>query len=127
MNNGLWSSIILHDYLHGLRNGRGVGTETLEENLAQDIAGLCHAPLLQVFMDVRKAYDSLERGRCMEILKGYGLRTNLQRLLHRFWDDQAVVLKTGRYYGRPFRTERGVTQGGPPPPPQFSTLWWMQW
>ena len=52
----------------------------------------------------------------MEILKGYGLRTNLQRLLHRFWDDQAVVLKTGRYYGRPFRTERGVTQGGPPPP-----------
>ena len=96
----------MHDALHGFRQGRGVGTATLEENLAQQIAGLCHDTLLQVFMDVRKDYYSMERGRCMEILKCYGLGTNLRILLHMFWDDQAVGMKTGRYYGRPFRTDR---------------------
>ena len=48
----------------------------------------------------------------MEILSGYGLMTNLQRLLHRFWGDKLVVTKAGRFYGRLCGTERGVTQGG---------------
>ena len=49
----------------------------------------------------------------MEILRGYGLGYNLKRLLHRFGYDQAVVTKTGRFYGRTYSTERGVTQGSP--------------
>ena len=51
----------------------GTGTETLEANLDQKLAGLCHEPLLDVLLDVRKSYNSLERERCMEILRGYGL------------------------------------------------------
>ena len=48
----------------------------------------------------------------MDILRGYGLGSNLQRLLHRFWDKQVVVPNTENFYGRLFRTER-VTQGDP--------------
>ena len=49
----------------------------------------------------------------MYILRGYGLGPKLQRLIHRFWDEQVVVPKVGRLYGRPFRMERGVNQGDP--------------
>ena len=47
----------------------------------------------------------------MDILRGYGLGKNLKRPLQHFGDDQAVVLNAGRFYGRLFGTEIGVTQG----------------
>ena len=47
----------------------------------------------------------------MDILRGYGLGINLQKLLQRYWDKQKVVPKAGKYFGRPFCTQRGVTQG----------------
>ena len=53
----------------------------------------------------------LHRGRWMEILREYGLGPRLQRLLQRHWDGQRLVTKAGKYYGRPFSTGRGVTQG----------------
>ena len=81
----------------------------MEENLSQQLAGLCHDPLLQVFLDVRKAYDSLDRVRCMEIIRGYIPGTNLQRLLHQYRDKQGEVTKAGKLFGHPFGTERGVT------------------
>ena len=54
----MWCSILtLYDALHGFRAGRGTGTETLEENSVQQLVGIAHKPLFQVFLDVRKAYD----------------------------------------------------------------------
>ena len=63
-------SVMIHDALHGFRAGRGTGTETLESKLAHKLAGIVHETLLQVLLDVRKAYDSLDRSRCMDILRG---------------------------------------------------------
>ena len=65
--------------------GRGTGTPTLEENLDQQLAGICNEPLLQVFLDVRKSYNLMNMGSCMEILSLYGIGTKLQRILQRFW------------------------------------------
>ena len=45
----------------------------------------------------------------MGILRGYGIGNKLQRLIQRFWYEQLVVTRDGRFYGWPFRTERGVT------------------
>ena len=58
----------------------------MEENLAQQLVGTVHEPLFQVFTDVRKYYDYLYRGICTEILRGYGLGTNLHILLHMYWE-----------------------------------------
>ena len=65
MNNQLQSNIILHDNLHSFRQRRGVGTEIMEANMEQKLAGIVHKPLLQVFIDMQKAYDFSYRGRCM--------------------------------------------------------------
>ena len=54
-----------HDALHGFIKGRGEGTSTSEENMDQQLVGLCHVPLLQVLLYVRKSYDSLYRESCM--------------------------------------------------------------
>ena len=92
-NSLLRSSIVLHSVLHGFIEGRGAGTEIMEAKLEQQLAGIIHETFFQVFLDVRKAYFSLDRGRCMEILLEYGLGSRLQRLLLRYWDGQRVVTK----------------------------------
>ena len=72
--------------------------------------GVAYEPLFQVFNDVRKAYNSLDQGRCMEIQCEYGLVPRLQQLLQRYLEGQRLVTKARKYYGRPISTERGVTQ-----------------
>ena len=67
------STVTLHDALHGFSLGRGTGTATLEEKLAHQLAGIAHEPLFQIFLDARKAYESLDMGWCMEILREYGM------------------------------------------------------
>ena len=62
INFRLKRSLNLHDALHEFREGRGTRTATLEENLVHEFAGLVHEPLFQVFLDVQKVYDSLDRG-----------------------------------------------------------------
>ena len=84
VNNRLHSPIILHHALHGFRKGRGTGMATMEANLEQELVGIVHEPLLQVFIDMQKAYNYLFREIFMEILRGYGLGTKLQRLLQRY-------------------------------------------
>ena len=106
-------SVELHDSLHGFREGRGTGAANLEAKLAQHLAGLAHKPLFQVFLDVHKAYKSLDRGRCLELLRGYGLGPNLDRLLTKYWYQQRILPKSGKFLGTDFRTGRGVMQGDP--------------
>ena len=43
-----------------IQRGGGTGTATLETNLDQQLAGIEHDPLFQVFLDIRKAYNSLD-------------------------------------------------------------------
>ena len=98
------STVTLHDALRGLSSGRGTGTATLEEKLAQQLAGIAHEPLFQVFLDVRKAYDYPDRGRCMDILWGYGMGQKMARLIAHHWDNLVFILKVKRFLGTPFGT-----------------------
>ena len=82
-------------------------TETLEAKRAQQLAGLAHEPLFQVLLNVRKVYDLLDSGRCLEILRGYGLVPNLARLLGNYWGMHIIVPMSGKFLGRPFGTRWG--------------------
>jgi hypothetical protein len=85
------SVIKLHDCLHGGLPCRGTGTAIMEVKLQQQLAWVEQAPLYQIYLDLRKAYDALDRGRCLEILAGYGVGPNLLRLQKKFWDDAKMV------------------------------------
>ncbi len=95
------SVIKLHDCLHGGLPCRGTGTAIMEVKLQQQLAWVDQAPLYQIYLDLRKAYDALDRGRCLEILAGYGVGPNLLRLQKKFWDDAKMVCRAGGNYGLP--------------------------
>ena len=115
-------AIEFHDCLHGFLAGRGTGTATMEVKLAQQLAYREQEAWYQIFLDLRKAYDAMDRGRCLEILAGYGVGPKLIRLLSHFWAEAKLACRTGGYYGSVFSAGRGVTQGGPFSPRIFNVV-----
>jgi hypothetical protein len=105
--------IELHDCLHGgLPKGR-TGTAIMEVKLQQQLAWAEQEPLYQIYLDLRKAYNALDRERCLAILAGYGVGPNLLWLQKQFWTKAKMVCHAGGSYGEPFGAFWGVTQGGP--------------
>ncbi len=51
--------------------------------------------------------------RCLFILEGQSVEPSMPYLIHHFWDEAANVCRASDNYGMPFKTGRGVTQGGP--------------
>ena len=90
--------------------------------MSQQLYGIVNEPLFQVFLDVRKAYNSPDGGRCLEILRGYGLGLNLDRLLTHYWERQRIVPKAGKFLRKAFGTGRGVTQVNPTSPMIFNVM-----
>ena len=59
-----------HDALHGFVPKRGTGTAISEAKLQMELADIRQTPLYQIFLDLKKAYDTLDRPRTLQILKG---------------------------------------------------------
>ena len=78
------ASITYHDFLHGLRAGRGTGTATLEAKLLQQLTALRKEFLYVILLDLHKAHNALDRSRCLEILEGYGIGPRDRKLLQTY-------------------------------------------
>ena len=78
--------------------------------------------LYVIFMDLNKAYDTLDSSRSLEILKGYGVGERVRRLLREYWNKSTMVARAGGYYGTGFKGERGVTHGDPLSPTIFNVV-----
>ena len=115
-------SVVLQDALCRFITGRWTGTAALEANMAQHLAGLAHKPLFHLFLDVWNAYDSLDRERCLELLRGYGMGPNLARLLENYWRRHRIFPKVGKYLGAAFGTWIRVTQLYPFSPIIFNVV-----
>ena len=61
----------------------------------------------------KKAFDAMDRERCLLILEGHSTGPNMRRLIRHFWDEATNVCRDSGNYGTPFKAGRGVTQGGP--------------
>jgi hypothetical protein len=107
------SCLELHDCLHGGLPRQGTGTAIMEVKLNQQLAWVDQAPLYQIYLDLKKAYNALNRTRCLEILSGYGVGPNLLHLQKQFWSNAKMVCRAGGNFGEPFNAGWGVTQGGP--------------
>ena len=122
LNRRFTSSITYHDALHGFRAGRGTGTATLEAKLIQQLAAMREEFLYVIFLDLTKAYNALDRSRCLEILEGYGVGPRARRFLKTHWRRLTMVARAGGYYGEYFQGERGVTKGDPLSPTIFNVV-----
>ena len=86
------------DFLRGFWSGHGTGTTTIEAKLLHQLAALREEVLYVIFLDLHKAYDPLDRSRCLEILEGCGMGPQACRLLQTYWRRLKIVARAGRYY-----------------------------
>ena len=78
--------------------------------------------LYVIFLDLTKAYDALDRSRCLEILEGYGVGPSARRLLTTYWSRLTMIARAGGYYREAFKGARGVTQVNPLFPTIFNVV-----
>ncbi len=102
-------AILLNDSLHGCLASCGTGTGIIEANLVQQLAHLEQMPFFGVFIDLRKAFDAMDWGRCLEILALHGAGPQMLRLIHNFWDTATNVCWAKGNYSQPLKAGLSMT------------------
>ena len=108
--------------VHGFRCKRGTHTAIGDTKLKMQIAGCLSDTVYQIFLDLRKAYDSIARNRVLKLLEKYGVGPNIRRYISDIWDKQFFVLRQAQFYSDPIEVNRGCTQGDVDSPIIFNVI-----
>jgi exonuclease III len=122
VNRRVSRAVVFHDGIHGFTKRRSCATAILETKLAMQLAKREGRMYYQVFLDLSKAYDTLDRERLYLVMEAYGMGPNILRLLKNTWADSGVVPKQEGRFGRLIPTDRGVKQGDIPSPIFFNLV-----
>ena len=100
IDNRIKKAIKFHDALHGFCFRRGTGTALIEMKLHRELADMLGKILYQVFLDLKKAFDTINRERLLQVMAAYGVGPRLLQLIRAYWEIQKLALRQGGYYGR---------------------------
>ena len=84
-------AVTFRDVLHRFCAGGETGTAIMELKIMQELACVDQDPIFLVFLDLRKAYDNLDRGRLLNTLEGYGAGPKMRDIMEEFWERQGGV------------------------------------
>ena len=84
---------MFHNILHGFWEGRGTGNAALEAKLLQQLMAMREEVLFEVLLDLRKAYDTLDCERELEIITAYRVGLRTVRILWTYWYRLTMVAK----------------------------------
>ena len=79
--------------VHGFRRKRGCFTAIGEAKLRMQRAACTGETVYQVYLDLRKAYDSINRDGVIALMKKYGVGPRICRYVEAIWQDQSFLLK----------------------------------
>ena len=96
---------------HGFRRANGTAAATLVTKRVMEEAARVGLPLVVSFIDISKAYDSVDRSLLWETMKLYGFGDNAIAMCQALYADEVYVKLDGKLSTRAFATGRGVRQG----------------
>ena len=102
---------VLGEEQSGFRKGRGglenvlVIKEIMERNMK------CGEELYLTFLDIEKAYDTVDRRKLMELLAHLGVEENIVRVLKNLYTDNMVKFTLGNNTTKWMKNNVGVRQG----------------
>ena len=99
-----------------------MGTANLYLKLSQELDSIKHYPILIVFLDIIKAYDTVDQGRLLKTLESYSSGPHMRGPLAGFWERQEFVTRKNGYHGHHSKVTRGETQGGLISPTLFNII-----
>ena len=115
-------SITFSEEVHGFRAKRGTNTAIGETKVRMQMVSMSSETTYQIYLDLRKAYDSIDRGRVLQIMKKYKVGKNLRRYMKNVWNSQYFILRQGGFYSDPLEVNRGCTQGDTDSPIIFNLI-----
>jgi hypothetical protein len=74
--------------------------------MAQQLSYLKLKPFNGVFLDLKKAFDLMDRDRCIMIMEGYTGGRRMIWLIRTYWRDAIMVCHASGNYGTPFKAWR---------------------
>ena len=95
----------------GFRPGRSTADHLFSLNQLFSNAIEFRKPLHACFIDLRKAYDTVNREALWHILRKTGISDKLLRLLRELHSDNTAVVKAYNRFSKKFTTNNGVRQG----------------
>ena len=70
-------------------------TAILELKLASSLSREHGEPLFTVYLDLKKAYDSVDREQLLYILDFYGFGNRIKSIISEYWRKKKAVIKKG--------------------------------
>ena len=93
--------------------GRFIGEATRLVSDILEVTKECNIPGYMVMMDVEKAFDSMDHGFLLEVLKNFGFGENFIKWIRIILTNQESCVMNGGNSTGYFKLERGARQGDP--------------
>ena len=90
--------------------------------ITQQLITMRETVLHSIFLDLRKAYNYLDRYQCLDILAGYGVGPRTLCILQTYWVRIQMTEKVRGNYGPVLQSHCRVTQGKPLSPTIFNMV-----
>lgn len=90
----LMASKQFHKKIHGFCTKRVTGVAIMNVKLMMQIAKRNLDPLFAIPLDIKKAYNTLDRDWTMKVFKDYGAGERTCRILGKIWNEDMIPKKT---------------------------------
>ena len=95
----------------GFRKGRGCRDQLLTLVLLGQVKAVAKRGMLAGFIDFKKAYDRVDRGKLWGCLEKMGIRGRVTAFLKAVYSDVSCEVKVGEKCSEPFGVSCGLRQG----------------
>jgi hypothetical protein len=106
----------------GFRSNRSTIDQIFILKMTMEKSREFNKPLFMCFIDIQKAYDSVNRKLLWKICQRYGLTDKIVRLLKLIYKNTRAKVRINGELSESFDIETGVMQGGIPSPVLFNML-----